>query len=110
MSTYFKMEIVINTTSLNKQNIVSGLSKGISDLSQVHLILSLHRWLRLVCSVSCEQVLHEAVLSLCVDACSFTHCCDTELSHHSEHLRRTYLVRNFLKERKFTLYVDNVLI
>ncbi|KYM92855.1 Phosphatidate cytidylyltransferase, photoreceptor-specific [Atta colombica] len=57
-------------------------------IPSIYLILSLHCWLRMVCTLTREKILYEAVLPICLDARRVTYCCDTELSYHPEYIRR----------------------
>ena len=57
-----------------------------------HLILSLHCWLCVVCLVIGQALLHEAILSFCLDSRGTPHCRDPKLFDHSQHLSRINLV------------------
>jgi len=46
----------------------------------------------MVCTLACEKILYEAILSICLDARCFTYCCDTELSYYPEYIRRIDMV------------------
>jgi len=47
----------------------------------------------MVCTLTREKILYEAVLPICLDARRVTYCCDTELSYHPEYIRRIDMVR-----------------
>lgn len=71
---------------------ILGLLEGTGYLSSVFLILPLLWGLCALCAESCEEILHEAILPVCLDTCCSTYCCDTILPHNKEHLRRINLV------------------
>lgn len=64
---------------------VLGLLTGSCHVSPVHLIQSVHCGVCLVCTVTSQEVLHEAVLSVCMDTCSTAHRCNTKLSYHPKY-------------------------
>lgn len=57
-------------------------------LPSIFIVCTVLRWLRLVCVVTGEKVLHEAIQSVRMDPCGTAHCRHTELSNHSEYFRR----------------------
>lgn len=68
---------------------MSGLFVGLltspHHVSSILLILPVHCGVCVVCTVTSQEVLYEAVLSVCLDTCSTAHRCNTELSYHPEY-------------------------
>ena len=64
-------------------------------LPSIHLILSLLHWIRVVCAVISQEILHEAVQLVCMDTCCIADCRHTKLFNHSEHFRR-WVTSNFI--------------
>lgn len=66
------------------------LSLGISTctcyIPSIYFILSLYCWFCMVCTLTREKILYEAILSVCLDTCCITYCCDTELSYYSKYI------------------------
>lgn len=59
-----------------------GLLEGCSQLPQIHFLLSVLSWIRMVCPVFEETLLHETVLSVCVDTRRVAHRRPAVVSHH----------------------------
>jgi hypothetical protein len=69
---------------------MSGLLVGLltspHHVSSLHLILPVHCGVCVVRTVTSQEVLYEAVFSICLDTRGTAHCCNPELSYHPKYL------------------------
>lgn len=57
-------------------------------LSSILIVHPLLHWVRLVCLVTRQEVLHEAIQLVRLDSCRPLNCRDSELFNHPKHIRR----------------------
>lgn len=80
-------------------------------LSSLPVILLVLHWIRMVCFVAGQKVLHEAVQLVCMDTCCFIDCCHTKLFDYPEHIRRLLLkLSNWKLEYNFSYFFRNDLV
>lgn len=64
----------------------TGSSQGAGDLPSIYIVLLVHRGICMVCSITGEEVLHEAILTIRVDPCGTFDCRHTELFNNTEYI------------------------
>lgn len=92
ISTRAKHSTTGTKCSMKYSYLNTGILAVFGHLPSVLVVHTLLHWIRVVCAVAGEKVLHETVQSVRVDARGAADCCDAELSDHPKHFRRPDLV------------------
>lgn len=82
-----------------------GLLTSPHHVSPILLVLPVYCGVCVVCTLTSQEVLYEAVFSLCLDACGTSYCCNAELPYHPKYLRGTHLVS---KQLEITDFVSEI--